>query len=91
MLRLVELFIQAANLVEAEGRAFKRGVMRVLVACVFLAAGLALLFSAFAAFIAGIYLVLTPATGPIGAMFIAGAIALLLAVVLLLIARLSTW
>ncbi len=88
MLRLIELIIHAANLVEAEARAFRRGVIRILIACVFLAAGVALLFSAFVAFIAGVYLALAPATGPVAATFIAGGIALLVSILLLVVARL---
>lgn len=87
MLFLADLVISAIRLAEAEVRAFKQGVYRMLVALVILLAALASLLTALGMAVLGSYLLLLPAVGAVWSAFIVSVIALIGAAILALIGR----
>jgi hypothetical protein len=76
-----------ARLAEAEGRQLKRGAMEFLLGALVLLAGLVMLVGGLGLILFGLYAVLVPTAGPGGSAFIAGGVALLLAVCLTSLAR----
>lgn len=87
MLYLADLVISAIRLAEAEVKAFRRGLFRVLLAFVALLAALICLLAGFGMAVLGLFLLLRPAVGSIGAAFIVSAIAVVCAAILALIGR----
>lgn len=88
MALLKHLLYNMTEVVEAEGRALQRNVVRVLIASVLLAVSLAFMLMAFGLVTWGLYMVLEPVTSPSGAAFIVGAIDLVAAFAILVMAKL---
>ncbi len=78
-MRLVAEFLLAlADLVEAEGQALKRNVVKVMTACALLTASLGLLWASLALVVYGFYLAVIPAVAQPWATFITGGVTLLI-------------
>ena len=85
MLFIADLVITAIRFAEAEAKAFRRGVFRVMVAFVVLLAAVVCLVTGFGMAVAGLFLLLQPGLGAIGAAFIVSVIAVICAAILALI------
>lgn len=87
MLLLADLVISAIRLAEAEVHAFRRGIVRVAVAFLMFLAALVFLLIALGMALAGFFLLLLPAVGPVWAAFIVAAATLIVAGILAVIGR----
>jgi len=81
-------FIDAVTcLIQAEARALRSGLIRLLIAVALAALSLSFVLAGFVLVVWGIYLWIATLTAPVGAAFIAGFAALILGGVLVLIAK----
>jgi len=87
---VADLLIAIANLLEAEGKAFRRGLMRFWTGCLLLFASLLFILSGFALVVWGIYQLLACAIGDPAGALVTGAIGLIIAIALMGSARLAT-
>ena len=90
MFILTEFISAIVNLAEAEGRRAKQGVGQLLMAAMLLAFCLALLVAALAFTVWGEYVWLSPHVGEAGASFITAGSVLLVALILIFVARSQT-
>ncbi len=86
MLFIADLVISAIRFAEAEVKAFRRGMFRVILAVIILLVAGICFLTAFGMAVAGLYLLLLPGVGSIGAAFIVSIIAAIVAAILALIA-----
>lgn len=84
---LADFILAVADLLELEGRALKRGVVKVAIACAVVCVVLLFMVAGFGLVVWGIYAALMGPLGHVGAGLLTGAISLLLATIGLLIAR----
>ena len=87
MRALTEVLVTILSLLETEGRAARRSLMRAVLAAVLMVFGLALLVATLVMTVWGLYTLLAPPLGPSGASFITAGIVLLLALILLVSAK----
>jgi len=73
---LEELILEACKLAEDEGRALRRNAVKVALAALLLAAGVVLILIGICAVFVGLFLLLRPETGSVGAAFVCASIAL---------------
>lgn len=77
-----DLLAGLSEMLEAEGRQLRDCARQFLTGALVLVAGLCVLLGGFGLILWGLYLLLAPAAGPAGGAFIAGGVAILLAVAL---------
>lgn len=77
---------EVARFLQTQMVALRRGIMRLFVACVVLALGYSLLLAACGLVLWGMYALISPGVGHVGAAFITAAVALLGGLILVLIA-----
>jgi hypothetical protein len=82
-----DLVIGVLDLIEAEGRSLRRSVFRVALSITLLLLGLVFVLAAFAFTFVGLYLLLNPAVGVVGAAFLCAAFALLAGLSIILWSR----
>jgi len=82
MRSVADFLLAVANLVEVEGKVLRRNVMRVLIGCLLVLAGLIFVFCGFAMLTFCVYVLVLKAAGPALAALLAGLFALLVSGVL---------
>lgn len=87
---LLDIAVSVLSSVEAKAKAIRQKVTRLGIGCALFAAALVFLVVALGFMLWGIYAALAAGTGPIAAAFITGAIVLLVAALLALIAKALT-
>jgi hypothetical protein len=84
---LAEILIALVDLLEAEARAFRRGLRNLAIACMLLSGGLIFLVAGLGLMLWGVYMPIAASVGRIGAAFILGGISLTVTLVLVIVAR----
>lgn len=87
---IVDFIRAVANLIEAEGRALRSGLIRLVIAVALTVLSLAFVLAGFVLVVWGVYLWLATLTAPVWAAFLAGAASLLLGGALILEAKVMT-